>query len=371
MGQPLIAIIGGIDKTRDQAAARQAAEELGTELAKRGCRILVYGNEPNFFETYVVKGYLESGAEIADGAIEVRYPEDITGLFEGEKAGDQRFIRIPLGSQWETTFYPSLGAADGMLLLGGGYTTKVSGLIGAGFRMPIVALAVFGGCAGNVRDHLLQERQHPAAQDDLNLMGRPWNSESATNCVQSLLNQKKRRELEAQAKQAQASEVERKRKLAMLAIVGSLAFLAVLICLASAWPDDKVSRTFLWMLFGIPAIAGLSGAVIRVVYDSSKRNEAPVEMLPATSTIALGFWAGGVAGALFVVAQIVALNALDKGQATRLFPFAVLIGLLTGLTLDKVFPRLIKVEVPLQTNILEQEQKQKPSTGKTARGKTA
>lgn len=369
MGQPLIAIIGGIDKTRDQAAARKAAEELGMELAKRGCRILVYGNEPNFFETYVVKGFLGSGAKIAAGAIEVRYPENITGLFDGEKVGDERFVRVPLGSQWETTFYPSLGAADGMLLLGGGYTTKVSGLIGAGFRMPIVALAFFGGSAGNVRDHLLQERQHPAAQDDLNLMGRPWNSESATNCVESLLNQKKRRELEAQAKQAQASEIERKRKLAWLAILGSVAFLAVLIGLASAWPDEKVSRNFLWMLFGIPAIAGLSGAVIRVVYDSTKHTEAPIEIMPATSTIALGFWAGGVAGALFVAAQIVALNSLDKSQATRLFPFAVLIGLLTGLTLDKVFPRLIKAEVPLRTEILQQNQQ--PVTGKTARGKTA
>src|ERR1043166_7699756 len=369
MGQPLIAIIGGIDKTRNQQAAREAAEELGGELAKRGCRILVYGSEPDFLETYVVKGYLGSGAKIATGAIEVRYPENITGLFDGEKAGDERFIRIPLGSQWETTFYPSLGAADGMLLMGGGYTTNISGLIGAGFRMPIVALSVFGGSAGNVRDHLLQERQHPAAPDDLNLMGRPWNSESATNCVESLLNQKKRRELEAQAKQAQASEVERKRKLALLAILGSVAFLAVLIGLAAAWPDDKVSRTFLWMLFGIPAVAGLSGALIRVVYDSTRQNEAPVEILPATSTIALGFWAGGVAGALFVAAQIVALNALDKGQATRLFPFAVLIGLLTGLTLDKVFPRLIKAEVPLQTGILDESQK--PITGKAARGKSA
>jgi hypothetical protein len=79
-------------------------------------------------------------------------------------------------------------------------------------------------------------------------------------------------------------------------------------------------------------------------------------------TIALGFWASGVAGALFVLPQILSLGTLQTNQALRLLPFATLIGLLAGLTLEKVFPKLIKVEVPMDTGVLEPKKAQ----GKTA-----
>jgi hypothetical protein len=74
--------------------------------------------------------------------------------------------------------------------------------------------------------------------------------------------------------------------------------------------------------------------------------------------VALGFWASGVAGALFVLPQILSLGTLQITQASRLLPFAALIGLLAGLTLEKVFPKLIKVEVPVDTRALEPEKAQ-------------
>lgn len=50
MASPLIAIVGDANPNRqfsppmkDPAKAKKAAEEIGTELAKRGARLLVYG----------------------------------------------------------------------------------------------------------------------------------------------------------------------------------------------------------------------------------------------------------------------------------------------------------------------------------------
>ena len=76
----------------------------------QGCRILVYGSDPAFLEAHVVHGYLQSGVKIAPKAIEVRYPTNVTELFQGEAAGDPRFSRLPLGREWEVTFYPSRAA---------------------------------------------------------------------------------------------------------------------------------------------------------------------------------------------------------------------------------------------------------------------
>jgi len=107
------------------------------------------------------------------------------------------------------------------------------------------------------------------------------------------------------------------------------------------------------MLFGSPALAGASGALIRVVYDHWRQGVKPRGLQPAIMTTVLGFWASGVAGALFVLPQVLALNGLQRQQANRLLPFAALIGLLAGLTLEKVFPRLIRVDVPIRAEAIE------------------
>jgi hypothetical protein len=64
----------------------------------------------------------------------------------------------------------------------------------------------------------------------------------------------------------------------------------------------------------------------------------------------LGAIAGGVAGALFIVAQLVAMSpeigqSIWSKQAGRLVPFAVLVGFIAGLTLDAVFRKLVGVNV--------------------------
>ncbi len=359
MASPRIAIVGDANKSRSPELAKKAAEALGTELARRGCRILVFSSDPSFVEYDVVRGYLASKTKKEPGAIEVRYPPNLGELFPGEKPGDELFDRKPLGREWEVSFYPSLADVDGLLLIGGGYTTKIAGLIAIGARTPLLPLAGFGGAAEDILESLRSDRHSIATEKELNLMAQQtWTDSSAARCLDALLIQANRRL--ALEKQAELLESERKRTqtLTTLAATGSVLFVAVLLAIAEAWHSDQLPRSFLLMLFGAPAVAGASGAAIRVVWDHWRQDAIPLALRPVGMTVALGFWASGIAGALFVLPQILSLGTLQITQASRLLPFAALIGLLAGLTLEKVFPKLIKVEVPVDTRALEPEKAQ-------------
>ena len=75
------------------------------------------------------------------------------------------------------------------------------------------------------------------------------------------------------------------------------------------------------------------------------------------ATIVLGLVAGGIAGVLFVTAQMTADPQLAASAtelvpyAQRSIPFAVGIGFVAGLTSDAVFGKLLGLEVIRTTGI--------------------
>jgi hypothetical protein len=348
MAAPQIAIVGDANKSLSPDIVKKAAEELGTELAKHGCRILVFSSDPNMIEFNAVEGYLASRVKKEKGAVEVRYPPEREGKFPSEKAGDPIFIRKPLGQEWEASFFPSLAQVDGLILIGGGYTTKVSGLIAIGARTPLLSLGGFGGAAKQVLESFRNDRHSIANDSELNLMAQQtWTATSAAACIDAILDQIARRAMIEKHAEEFVADRQRTRTLMSLALSGLILFLLVLIAIAEAWHSDLVSRSFLLMLFGTPAIAGASGAAVRVVWDHWRQDAPPLILRPAVMTVVLGFWASGVAGALFLLPQLVSLGSLEVHQASRLLPFGALIGLLAGLTLDKVFPKLIKADIPI------------------------
>jgi hypothetical protein len=112
-----------------------------------------------------------------------------------------------------------------------------------------------------------------------------------------------------------------------------------------------------WMLFIAPLLAGGAGAAIRPMVDRQRGTQgiAPVVLV----TVVLGLVAGGIAGVLFVTAQLTANpdlitgSALDKivSYAQRSIPFAVGIGFVAGLTSDVVFGKLLGLDVVRATGI--------------------
>src|SRR6478672_9686004 len=208
MAELLIAIVGDITPERasdpdpkrkfdpvmkDPAKAKKAAEELGTELAQRGAKLLVYGGP--YLESDVVRGFV-AGKPGTDHSVLMWYSKDQEPpAFVEETTHPKLFERrAEKGADWETAFYRSIARADGVILIGGGNATKISGQVAIGSRMAILALPEFGGAAAKVWETLSAGEDLPN-RNEIDLMARPWSADSAVPCVKALFDQQERRRL--------------------------------------------------------------------------------------------------------------------------------------------------------------------------------
>jgi hypothetical protein len=356
---PLIAIVGcASDARKDElglrepAQARKAAEEIGRELAKAGCRILVYSSSPDFIEFDVVRGFVASKSA-KRGSIQVRYPLKEPQPAFPDQAGNEELFewRPDRSADWEVAFYRSMEEVDGMLVVGGGESTLIGGLVAMGHRVPILTLAAFGGAAAKVWDSLSFERDL-VTREDISLMGGPQLSpELAAECVRSLLGQRER--LRKEVEMRRLEELRASGAVKRQAIVAMVLFIVALAAVPIAWAESGIGyRGLLWLLFFSPLLGGVSGATIRMVFDT-RQGTVPLTPHSAWITSALGLVAGGVSGLLFISAQLSAIPSetsdivakLQQAQASRLVPFALGIGFIAGLTLDAVFRKLTGIDV--------------------------
>ena len=126
-----------------------------------------------------------------------------------------------------------------------------------------------------------------------------------------------------------------------------------------AWGWNLPYIACIGLLFLSPLLAGVAGSTIRLVVDL-RQGTAILSSQSAITTAALGLIAGGVAGLLFITAQITtAARPADQPdqllaieQARKLIPFGVLIGFVAGLTLDAVFRKLMTSDV-IDTSSIE------------------
>jgi len=364
MERPLISVVGDASKCGNPELGRRAAREIGLELARRDCRILVFSSNQEYVEWEVVQGYLSSEAKIAERSIEVRYPPALHGRFPGELDGDKRFVRSQQGGDWEASIYPSFAEIEGIVLIGGGYTTKISGLLAIGSQTPVVALGGMGGQAHQVWQYLRGAEGRLASADDLNLMATPeWHDRSASEAVDVLLGQRDRKLEKQRQALRDAGAVRRSHALQGVALLGASLFVLTLLILVELMAP-QMSRGRLWLLLGAPAVAGASGALIRLLWNAYTA-PTPDATLPALTTVlALGVFASGAAGLLFLLPQLWILERLTDANLLKLAGFAVPIGLIAGLTMDRVFARLIKVEVPLELPADSTAKAQVPAKGK-------
>lgn len=242
------------------------------------------------------------------------------------------------------SFYQALQDVDGVMLLGGGDSTLITGLVAMGHRIAILALAAFDGRATKVWEALVPGRDLPSA-DEISLMARPeWSPDLAVECVQSLRNQLTRRAEEE--RQQRLERLHRETAVSWHAVLSVILFLFAMLCIPVAWGLKEISLPgAITLLFFSPLLAGVAGSTIRLVFDL-RQGTVPLSRQSAITTAALGLIAGGVAGALFIAAQV---NILPKdqiaAQAGKLVPFGVAVGFIAGLTLDAVFRKLIASDV--------------------------
>jgi len=348
VGDPIIAIVGNV---KTNPATPTVAETLGRELAKAGLRILVYSSGADYLEGRIVRGYVASRVA-ARHSVQVRYP--LNGekpAFPEQETNSEVFDWRPDQSQdWEMSFYQSLNEVDGILLMGGGDSTMIAGLVAMGHGIAVLSLAGFGGKAANVWERLQLGRDLPDA-DEISLMARPgWTDDRAVECAKALKDQIARKA--ERERQKRLDEIRRETSVAMHAGFALLLFVLAFTSVFVAWSVPLSAIYAICLLFVSPLLAGVAGSTIRLVFDL-RQGSVPLTPQSAITTAALGLVAGGMAGLLFITAQVTTappvsgqagqIIAID--QARKLVAFGVLIGFIAGLTLDAVFRKLIASDV--------------------------
>jgi hypothetical protein len=349
---PIIAIVGN---AKTHADAPAAAEALGRELAKAGFRILVYSSLADYVEARVVTGYLASNAA-GRRSIVVRYPLDGARPEFAEQSSHAAAFdwRPEDGHDWEISFYQSLNEVDGVLLIGGGNSTMIAGLVAMGRGIAMLAAAGFHGKASEVWGRLSPGRDLVTA-DEKTLMARPsWTEDDAAELAGILKAQIARKE--ERERQRLLEQRRRETSVSLNAGLALVLFLLSMGSVAVAWGVSTLSPAIgLALLFVSPLLAGVSGSTVRLVFDR-RQGADPLSSQTAITTAALGLIAGGVAGLLFIIAQVTTATApagqvVAADQVRKLVPFTVLIGFVAGLTLDAVFRKLISTDVVDTTSI--------------------
>lgn len=382
MAGPLIAVVGSYDPERVEALdlkhldrAPTAAEDLGRELARQGRRIVVYSDMPHTLEIDLVRGYA-SVPNLPQGVIQVLYSKAWYSKTKkgrptfAEEAGQDRLFdfRPDFNTDWEFSFYQSLGEVDGLVLLGGGTSSLIAGLVAIGHSKPILACAAFGGAADKIWQAL--RAQYPLTPEQLAWMAEDQPSgERAARLVGLLKTQAEEFDKRAEARkvaeeqrlaQQRRRELQENSRINWHAVVSALLFgLAVFAWPATTFLDPKVGGFWpLVIVLATPMVSGASGATIRVVLDWALGVTRTFALSAYNQYIllrycALGVVAGGLAGVSFVLAQVFATESQNGNPPSlaRLVPFLIIIGFAAGLAAEVVLSNVRTsgeaVEVPV------------------------
>lgn len=337
--RPSIVVLGSGDSGRtyapplkDGAMVVSASRAIGHELAVAGCDLVVFSSDVAYVEKDVVEGYL--AAAVGDGRVIVRAPHDVAVGFDvSPKVAERIQVEPDPAGDWETSYYRSVFNADGIIVIGGGRSTRIAGVIAVAVRIPVVAVAGFGAGASIVWQHLCKH-VNDATADDLHLMGRPWTDASASRLVASLLAQRVRRQMAQEAEQ-KANRRDGFRR-AGSSLAGAIALSLAAAAILLAYTTNGIGTATACLLGG-PILGAIGGALMR---DTT---EAHPSLLWST---ARGIGAGVLATTLYVASQLLANeNTLTTESARRLLWFVVPMGITAGYTFDLVYAKLRRVDV--------------------------
>jgi hypothetical protein len=344
-----VLIVGSADPNRtdydpkliEPTGARQAAEHIGAELARRGCRIVVYSANPEVIESDVVRGFVSALKRNVEKMVEVRYPHDAPDSFkfpEAEKR-PEIFLSLPdRNSDWEASFFASLRGADGVLIIGGGRSSQAIGYAALAYDVPVMSVAYFGGAAEKVW-LAIKTGFHLPTDEDLRVM-KPasWSPDTPRKIVDALFAQCKvrrerdaaRRERDAAAKAA-ASETRAQRMRTRRAI--SAVFVLLIAIGIAVWgfalPEPRTDFLFNLLLILVGPVAGAGAALACSAWMAREDNRSGYVVG------GLGFVAGLVSSLLYLLAQFSVSGDVKTIKGFAIY-FAMATGLLAGFTMDQV-----------------------------------
>ncbi|MGW1356122.1 hypothetical protein ACWCQP_01755 [Streptomyces chartreusis] len=330
--RPVVAIVGSVEPGRAFSpelkhpdAAPAACRELGRQLALSGYDLAVFSAKPKYIEHDVVHGYAQE-----QGAVFIHLPRHRDADFSLPQGSSVVVHTVrDTGPEWEVSFYRTLLACDAVLLVGGGQSTRVAGVIAMSQRIPLLPVATFGGGAGQVWVNLDKVR-NDTTDDDIALLGQDWRPDSARRLVECLNLQRQRhaqwlRERDHAARRASLST-------GLGLTVALLLLVCSLLGFTLAGEPGPATGRRLGVLVVTPLLAAMAGAVIRSSFETA-------DQWPRSAVRGLG--AGVVSVLLYVASQLLSVpSLLDELDVRRLLFFTLPLGFSAGFTFDLVFERL-------------------------------
>ncbi|MEU5464274.1 hypothetical protein ACH4KU_23385 [Streptomyces althioticus] len=290
----------------------------------------VFSSKPKYAEADVVHGYAE-GCTADDPGTVAAFPPRHRGVDFLLPEGSHVTVDVvrDTSGEWEVGYYRTLLKCDGVLLIGGGQSTRVAGIIALSQGIPVLPVAAFGGGASQVWVNLDKVR-NDTDDADIALLGGDWSADAAPRLVACLLRQRERHE-------ARLRDVQRRTRAAAWA--SAAGWLVALVCmctavagLVTAGPPRRADAHNLSVLIGAPLLAAVAGAVIRSSFETESR------WLRACIR---GLGAGLVTVLLYVASQLLSVPTLmDRLDVRRLLFITVPLGFTAGFTFDLVFERL-------------------------------
>lgn len=335
--RPLIAVVGSVDRARtfnpplrDAEAAPEACRLLGAELFRAGCDLAVFSSKSTYIEADVVQGYAEAGTAEAPGNV-FAYPprhKSVDFALPPDSAVTVQTVRDTSG-EWEVSYYRTLLNCDGVLLVGGGQTTRIAGIIAMSQQIPVLPIAAFGGGAGQVWVNLDKIR-NGLGDTGIALMGDDWHSDAAPKLIASLLEQRAhRQEAEAVAQRTNRWAALRASASLVMSVLCMVLSIASIVLAPPAGPAGVRSLSLLLLA---PLLASVGGALIRHSFEA--------ESSPLRAAVR-GLGAGLVSVLLYCASQLLTVpTLLDALDVRRLLFFTVPLGFSAGFTFDLVFERL-------------------------------
>jgi hypothetical protein len=321
MHGPLVAIIGSpwkrdpdgtrltdADAVKHESRVRAACEALGRELAKAGCRLIVYSAEEHSIEPDVVRGFV--AVDKTRHAIEFHHAKGMAGRFPAQDLPEAPINdRNDPSYDWVASFFGSLGAAEGVLLVGGRSTVQIAGHVAMTFEIPVAAAATFDGAAADIWRAL--EGSVSLTTEEYDSMARDWGSNSARDIVKSLVRRHSDNEARRREEAARAEEFERLRRLdaerrsegRAVAVTFGTAAVAV----ATLFGGFSIGRSgivFAALLVVSVAFFGMTGAGLRYIRTAT------------TDSMAKGLLTGTIAGLVFSLLSLAPQMVADQSLLT-------------------------------------------------------
>jgi hypothetical protein len=347
MKRPLIAVVGRLfsdefdqSPIREVDLLRQGLVKIGKALADSDFRIMVYTADPklDYAAKYVVKGFREGRKKGTPESIIVkRAAVELTDRFPEEETDPRYLLDVRAEEPWEIRFYFSLFEIDGIVVVGNGNFTYFGGLYAVGSDTPVLVLGGFGGVATRI----LMLLKNKIPEKAYNCMAQTRGDELwAQECVVTL------RERIDNARQAVEESKETKR---LRQIIWAAVFTTAIIIILLAGLAESLRSEWSWVrAYGtafVPALAGLVGALQRIVFAHFRGEDLPSHRRSFWICGALGFSAAGMLGAVYTLTQTKLGSAKpESAMFAPIFLWAITFGYGVGFSLDRAFNRLLLLD---------------------------